>query len=97
MSKRSEQAKQFLHKAGQDITVLTKLQNDPDIAPEILGFHAQQATEKLLKAVLANQIIVFPYTHRISELMDLLDDHQLPLPAELAELRFLTPFAVEYR
>ncbi|MBF8278149.1 MAG: hypothetical protein HW390_3222 [Candidatus Brocadiaceae bacterium] len=56
-------AEKFLHKAGQDMTVLEKWRKDPDIAEEILGFHAQQTAEKMLKAVLAYQGIVIPFTH----------------------------------
>ena len=97
MSKHKEQAALLLQKARQDITVILKLQADTDIAPEMLGFHAQQAAEKLLKAVLAGRRISFPYTHRISELIDLLHDHSLSIPPELEDVRFLTPFAVEYR
>ncbi len=97
MSKHKEQAALLLQKAMQDITVVLKLQGDKDIAPETLGFHAQQAAEKSLKALLAGHRISFPYTHRISELFDLLKDHGLPIPIELEEVRFLTPFAVEYR
>lgn len=44
-------AKLLLRKAENDIVAFTKLCSDPEIAIEILGFHAQQAAEKMLKAV----------------------------------------------
>ena len=47
--KQRKLAEKFLRKADQDILVLEKWRSDPDIADEILGFHAQQAAEKLLK------------------------------------------------
>ena len=53
-------AEKFLYKAGQDMTVLEKWRQDTDIAEEILGFHAQQTAEKMLKAVLAYQGIEIP-------------------------------------
>jgi HEPN domain-containing protein len=49
----SDQALQLLRKAGQDKVVLERLINDPEINDDTLGFHAQQAAEKLLKALLA--------------------------------------------
>lgn len=60
-------AKKFLRKADQDMTVLEKWRQDPDIAGEILGFHAQQAAEKMLKAILSYKGIEVPLTHRLAE------------------------------
>jgi len=47
--KHREQAVRLLRKADQDLVVLQKWRTDPDIADELLGFHAQQAAEKMLK------------------------------------------------
>ena len=90
-------AEKFLHKADQDMTVLEKWRQDPDIACEILGFHAQQTAEKMLKAVLSHQGIEFPFTHRLTDLIDLGKEHGIVLPERLEDIRFLTPFAVEFR
>lgn len=90
-------AEKFLHKADQDMTVLEKWRQDSDIADEILGFHAQQAAEKMLKALLAYQGIEFPLTHRLTDLIDLSKEHNIALPDRLEDVRFLTPFAVEFR
>jgi HEPN domain-containing protein len=48
-----DQAQLLQRKAAQDLAVLRKLINDPTINTETLGFHAQQAAEKLIKALLA--------------------------------------------
>ena len=90
-------ARKLLLKAEQDIIVIEKLKSDPEIGTEILGFHAQQAAEKMLKAVLAYHQIRFPFTHRLTELIDSLKDSGLDFPQELEEVRYLTPFAVEFR
>jgi len=90
-------AQRLLFKAEQDLMVLKKLQADPDIAAEVLGFHAQQSAEKMLKAVLAVRQIKFPFTHRLTELMDAIKAGGIPFPEEFEELRYLTPFAVEFR
>ncbi len=90
-------AEKFLRKANQDMTVIEKWLHDPDIADEILGFHAQQAAEKMLKAVLAYQAIDFPFTHRLADLMDVSKEYGICLPDRFEDVRFLTPFAVEFR
>ena len=63
---------------------------------QILCFHAQQAAEKSVKAVLIKQGIEWPRTHRLKVLIDLLPDgiHKTP---ELAEADRLTPYAVTLR
>lgn len=89
--------KQLLKKANQDMVVIEKWRSDPDIADEILGFHAQQAAEKLLKVILAFRGVDFPYTHRLADLLDLIKAQGIEIPEELEDVRFLTPFAVEFR
>ena len=90
-------AEKLLAKADQDLLVISKWKSDPEIAEEIIGFHAQQSAEKMLKAVLAYNEIEYPFTHRLSDLIDMLKDHELSFPDELEEIRYLTPFAVEFR
>lgn len=46
-------AKVLARKAEGDARVARKLAPDPDIDDEAVGFHAQQAVEKWLKAVMA--------------------------------------------
>ncbi|MEW6619892.1 MAG: HEPN domain-containing protein [bacterium] len=90
-------AERFLSKANQDMIVIEKWRQDKEIPDEILGFHAQQAAEKMLKAVLAYQGIEFPFTHRLADLIDLSKKQGIVLPERLEEVRFLTPFAVKFR
>jgi hypothetical protein len=52
MQHSSEHAELLLRKAQQDESALEKLISDPALPDEIIGFHAQQAIEKTLKAVL---------------------------------------------
>ncbi len=90
-------AEKFLHKAEQDMVVFEKWRSDPDISDEILGFHAQQAAEKMFKAVLAHLEVEVPFTHRLSDLIDKIIENGIVIPRELEDVRFLTPFAVEFR
>jgi HEPN domain-containing protein len=61
-----------------------------------LCFHAQQASEKALKAVLLSKGIVFPRTHDLAYLMDLLPQEMTVAPA-IIDLPSLTKYAVQER
>lgn len=92
-----DMAKKLLEKAMQDEVLLDKVLHDYEVADEIVGFHCQQAAEKILKALLACNRIEFRKTHDLAELMDILTDNGHPIPEGLSDLDILNPFAVEYR
>jgi len=87
----------LLAAARDDAKALHALAALPDIADGIVGFHAQQAVEKSLKAVLSANGVAFRRTHDIAELLDLLSDSQLPSPPFAETLDELNPFAVDAR
>ena len=60
-------------------------------------FHAQQAVEKALKAVLLFKRIEFPFTHDIEELLEIAQQGGLTLSSGVNEAGILTPYAVEAR
>ena len=70
---------------------------DPSAPIEVFGFHAQQAAEKLLKAVLVSHGIEYPPTHQLVRLIDLVTSNGITFPRSLEEIRLLSPFAVEFR
>lgn len=84
-------------RAQEDLTALRRWANDPEIADSILGFHAQQAVEKLLKAVLVQRDVQFARTHDLKYLVELLADEELVLPVDVADLVDLTEYAVAQR
>ena len=63
----------------------------------ILGFHAQQAIEKALKALLTQLEIPYEKIHDLEELQELVATGGLNLPATPLSLSRLTDFAVFYR
>ena len=87
----------LLAKAAQDEYVLDKLLPDESAPIEVFGFHAQQAAEKLLKAVIAAAGSEYPLTHRLAELIDRAKQAGADLPCEFEDARHLTTFAVEFR
>jgi HEPN domain-containing protein len=86
-----------LQKAEQDRHAMNRLLDDLSVADEVIGFHAQQAVEKMIKAVLAYRAIEYRRTHQLEELVAILQDSRISYPPELSEAVSLTPFAVEFR
>jgi HEPN domain-containing protein len=92
-----DEACRLLAKAGEDEYVLDRLLADAAAPEAVVGFHAQQAAEKLLKAALFLAGVAPPRTHNLAELADLAASSGLNLPPGCEALRWLTPYAVLYR
>lgn len=86
------QAELMLHKAADDRSVL-----DFALPDAIFGFHAQQAVEKLLKALIAAHNVRYERTHEFKPLLDLIEElGETGLPFS-PELQTLQQFAVNFR
>ena len=94
---RLDLARVLLARAIDDETLVRKVSPDTDIADAIVGFHAQQAVEKLIKAVLAAHCVTFMKSHALSYLIGLVEEHEIEAPKELSEADVLSPWAVEFR
>lgn len=81
MNRSPEYAVALLAKARDDRFVVARLLADPQTPAWILGFHAQQAVEKSLKAVLAFHDIEYPPTHNLAALLVLLSANGIGLPS----------------
>ena len=92
-----DRAEVLLHKVAQDELALRKLIHDDDIEDDLLGFHAQQAVEKTLKALLAARGVDYPKTHNIRVLVELAAADGIHLPAGLADIDRLTHFGTTFR
>jgi HEPN domain-containing protein len=93
----SELAALYSRKAKNDATAAREFSANSEISDEIIGFHAQQAIEKWLKAVMANLGLPQQRTHDIDQLSRLLEEHGVELPAPRSRLAELTDFAVPLR
>jgi hypothetical protein len=83
----------LLIKAAEDEAIL----HSDGISESILGFHAQQAVEKLVKALLSELSIPFELTHNLGRLQTALEAAGESLPATPLPLSDLNDFAVVYR
>lgn len=61
---------------------------------EDLCFHAQQAAEKAIKAVLIGRDVEFPYIHDVGRLLELVSKAGVSIPNAVEEAATLTRFAV---
>jgi HEPN domain-containing protein len=83
--------------AESDLRLARLAAADESIRPEQVCFHAQQAAEKAIKAVLLARRIEFPLTHDIEELLEIAEAGLIKLPEDLRDAGLLTPYAVETR
>jgi HEPN domain-containing protein len=92
-----DEAELLLKLARSDLRAAEALARDPQQSGYIVGFHAQQAVEKAMKAVFASSSLEIPYTHDLKALVDEATRHELVLPDAVAQSPWLTPWAVEMR
>ena len=92
-----EQARLLLGKARDDAFMMRELMKNPRSPSWGIGFHAQQAVEKAIKAVLASHQIAFPYTHDLKLLLNLLASRAIALPPEEERILALLPYGAMLR
>jgi hypothetical protein len=84
-------------KAHADAVAMRELAGNPEITDEIVGFHAQQAIEKWLKAVIAARGMPEARIHDIGRLLQLLETDGAELPPTAEQLDELSIYAVPLR
>lgn len=90
-------AELLARKAQEDAIAVREFAGNSEIADGIIGFHAQQAIEKWLKAVMARRNIPQARIHDIGRLLQLLRDDGASLPDDADRLDELTIYAVPLR
>ena len=91
-----KQAAVLVEAAERDISALRGMQDKSVFADEIFGLHTQQAAEKLLKAWLALLGEVYPLTHNLELLLDILRERGIDT-REFRSLVEYTPYAGRIR
>jgi len=92
-----EHARLLLAIARRDLRTAEAMVNSTVFSGEVFGFHAQQASEKALKAWLTVLGCDYPCIHDLDELLSLVRDRMPTIGAEFSSLSDLTPFAVQFR
>lgn len=87
----------MLGSAENDLAACRVLAAALEVPDTIVGFHAQQACEKCLKAVLSAADVEVPRTHDLTRLIDLASGSAMQVPAECEWIDELNPYAVEAR
>ena len=86
---------EWINRASSDLAIAGTRIKDAYI--EDLCYHAQQASEKALKALLLYKIHKFPYTHDLSELLGLIEQNGIVVPDVIKDCAGMTEYAVEGR
>lgn len=92
-----EEARRYLTLAADDLAAFRALASMPHIRQALAFFHAQQAIEKSLKAILFAQGMEFRRTHDLYELANRIEKAGIAMPIGMDELATISPYAVEFR
>ena len=90
----------LLSKARADLSAARLLADDDHQNDGVIGFHAQQAAEKAIKAVLADSEVEIPRTHDLGYLLELVESSGRPdveVPQGVEDVVWLNPWAVTMR
>lgn len=78
---------QWMAHAESDLRMARLGAEDSAVLREQVCFHAQQAAEKALKAILLSRNIEFPYTHDIKGLLKIAETGGFVLPPAVQQPR----------
>jgi len=90
-------ARILARKAEGDAKAMRRLASDPEIDDEAVGFHAQQAIEKWLKAVMALYGLEEARIHDLGRLLEILSEAAVDSPPGADWLDDLSIYAVPMR
>jgi len=95
--KKNDQTFKWITRSKSNLSRAKAGKVSSDILFEDLCFDAQQAVEKLLKALCVAHDILFPNTHNIGYLLELLTEGNVVVPDEVNKSKILTDYAVKTR
>ena len=92
-----DKVRQWLIRGDEDMRLATAAMKYVEDCPyRLVAYHAQQCAEKHLKSFLVYWRVDFPYTHNISILLELCDEHA-DWPEEVQDADQLTLYAITAR
>ncbi len=84
----------WLAHARSDLAFARVGRDNQDVFGEQVCFHAQQAAEKALKAVLLARNVDFPYTHALEDLVKDVVSSGVAVPSDVTRAKELTRYAI---
>src|SRR3972149_11610472 len=97
MKRPNEYSRVLLSNARDDAVIVRMGATETKVVDWVVGFHAQQAVEKALKAVLSSSDIEYPHTHSLRKLLQLIGAAKLALPPDHDRIVQLSRFAGDIR
>ena len=91
------QGEEWLKRARSNLEKARVGKVSDGILYEDLCFDCQQAVEKSLKALLVYLNIIFPFTHSIARLLELIEESGINVPELIKDSIVLTDYAVTTR
>jgi len=95
MKEKADLVRSWLRKAQSDLVALDASLNAG--AFDAACFHAQQSSERHLKAYLIHVGVGFPFSHNLAKLVDLCSSKDESFRSLIPIVELLTPYAVELR
>jgi HEPN domain-containing protein len=88
---------EWLEHAESDLLLASLAAAHEQVKPELACFHAEQAAEKAIKALLIFNKLHFPLSHDLDVLIGVVRDNGVKVPGAVSQVGDLTPYAVETR
>jgi len=95
--KNKQEASEWLIRAKSSLEKARFDKIPKDILYEDLCYDLQQSVEKSLKALCISNNIIFPKTHSINYLLEILEKENINIPEDIKKSKILTIYAVQTR
>lgn len=95
--KNRDTVEQWLRRARSNFVRARAGKFAEEVLYEDLCFDLQQTVEKAFKALCIARGIIFPRTHDLGYLLELIEKETVSIPSEISEVKILTEYAVAAR
>jgi HEPN domain-containing protein len=92
-----DEIEQWIIKGQRDLGAARLLMKSDELYLDVIVYHCQQAGEKVLKAYLTYQDVIFPKTHSLNTLLDLCEPFNRDFEQWQEVGEILTPYGSAYR
>lgn len=97
MKSKERNPAEWLRRANVNLEKVNEIKDNKKIDGEEVCFECQQASEKALKGVIVHLELVYPRTHSIRALLDLIKNNGYNISSEIWKAERLTYYSAEPR